>query len=151
MESLPNDVAARADRFINRVRGIEGDVLAFSSGHIIRMIAARWLGLPPADGRFFYCRPASVGVLGYEHNCHDEPIIRAGITSDCRGSNAWPAHFQASRAWFRRANAMRQRRPRFGTLPGLRFCSVEQSKDSGRRGASQEVCDEKNPEIRPRR
>jgi probable phosphoglycerate mutase len=71
----PGDVAARADRFIARVRGIEGDVLAFSSGHIIRMIAARWLGLPPGNGRFFYCRPASVGVLGFEHKNRDEPII----------------------------------------------------------------------------
>ena len=71
----PEDVAARADRFIARVRGIEGDVLAFSSGHIIRMIAARWLGLPPAAGRFFFCRPASVGVLGFEHKNRDEPII----------------------------------------------------------------------------
>jgi broad specificity phosphatase PhoE len=73
----PQDVAARADHFIKRVRDIKGDVLAFSSGHIIRMIAARWLGLSPADGRFFYCRPASVGVLGYEHNSYGEPIIRA--------------------------------------------------------------------------
>jgi broad specificity phosphatase PhoE len=56
-------------------REIEGDVLAFSSGHIIRMIAARWLGLPPAAGRFFYCRPASVGVLAFEHKCQEEPII----------------------------------------------------------------------------
>jgi probable phosphoglycerate mutase len=71
----PGDVASRADRFIARVRGIEGDVLAFSSGHIIRMIAARWLGLPPQAGKFFYCRPASVGVLGYEHRNRDEPII----------------------------------------------------------------------------
>jgi len=71
----PEDVAARADRFIARVRGIETDVLAFSSGHIIRMIAARWLGLPPGAGRFFYCRPTSVGVLGYEHKKRDEPII----------------------------------------------------------------------------
>ena len=71
------DLTASPDRFINRVREIKGDVLAFSSGHIIRMIAARWLGLSPADGRFFYCRPASVGVLGYEHNSYDEPIIRA--------------------------------------------------------------------------
>jgi probable phosphoglycerate mutase len=71
-----DDVAARADRFVARVRGIEGDVIAFSSGHIIRMIAARWLGLPPGAGRFFFCRPASVGVLGYEHNSRDEPIIR---------------------------------------------------------------------------
>jgi broad specificity phosphatase PhoE len=50
---------------------------AAASGHIIRLIAARWLGLPAEDGRFFYCRPASVGVLGYEHNSSDEPIIRA--------------------------------------------------------------------------
>jgi broad specificity phosphatase PhoE len=71
----PEEVAARADRFIARVRSIEGDVLAFSSGHIIRMIAARWLGLPPGAGRFFYCRPASVGVLGFEHKKRDEPII----------------------------------------------------------------------------
>jgi probable phosphoglycerate mutase len=75
----PHEVAARADRFIARVRAIEdqgaGDVLAFSSAHIIRMIAARWLGLPPAAGRFFFCRPASVGVLGFEHNSRDEPII----------------------------------------------------------------------------
>jgi probable phosphoglycerate mutase len=71
----PEDVAARADRFIARVRPIEEDVLAFSSGHIIRMIAARWLGLSPDAGRFFYCRPASVGVLGFEHRNRDEPII----------------------------------------------------------------------------
>jgi probable phosphoglycerate mutase len=71
----PQDVAARADRFIARARDIDGDVLAFSSGHIIRMIAARWLGLPPAAGRFFFCRPASVGVLGFEHGSRDEPII----------------------------------------------------------------------------
>jgi probable phosphoglycerate mutase len=72
---LPGDVASRADRFIARVRDIEGDVLAFSSAHIIRMIAARWLGLPPQAGRFFFCRPASVGVLGFEHKKRDEPII----------------------------------------------------------------------------
>jgi probable phosphoglycerate mutase len=71
----PQDVAARADRFIDRVRRVEGDVLAFSSAHIIRMIAARWLGLPPAAGRLFFCRPASVGVLGFEHNNREEPII----------------------------------------------------------------------------
>src|SRR5208283_569194 len=46
----PQDVAARADRFIAQIRGIAGDVLAFSSGHIIRMIAARWNGLTPAAG-----------------------------------------------------------------------------------------------------
>jgi probable phosphoglycerate mutase len=71
----PGDVAGRADRFIARVRESDGDVLAFSSGHVIRMIAARWLGLPPSAGRFFFCRPASVGVLGFEHKNPDEPIV----------------------------------------------------------------------------
>jgi probable phosphoglycerate mutase len=72
----PEDVAARADRFIARIHGMTGDLLAFSSGHIIRMIAARWHGMPPAAGRVFYCRPASVGVLDFEHDRRDEPIIR---------------------------------------------------------------------------
>ena len=72
----PQDVAARADRFIARVHSMTGDVLAFSSGHIIRMIAARWNGLAPAAGRAFFCPPASVGVLGFEHDSRDQPVIR---------------------------------------------------------------------------
>lgn len=71
----PQAVAERADRFLARVRDLEGDVLAFSSGHIIRMIAARWLGLPPDGGRFFFCRPASLGMLTFEHHRREEPII----------------------------------------------------------------------------
>jgi probable phosphoglycerate mutase len=71
----PGDVAARADRFVARVRSLHGDVLTFSSGHIIRMIAARWIGLAPELGRCFYCRPASVGILGYEHQSAEEPMI----------------------------------------------------------------------------
>ena len=72
----PQDVAARADRFIARVHGMAGDVLAFSSGHIIRMIAARWHGMPPAAGRVFFCRPASVGVLGFERENREQPVLR---------------------------------------------------------------------------
>jgi probable phosphoglycerate mutase len=72
----PGDVAARANRFLARVHGLAGDVLAFSSGHIIRMIAARWLGLPPAAGRVFFCDPASVGVLGFEHDHREQPVLR---------------------------------------------------------------------------
>jgi probable phosphoglycerate mutase len=71
----PAEVAARADRFIALAQAVGGDVLAFSSGHIIRMIAARWLGGPPEAGRFFFCYPASVGVLAFEHDNRDEPII----------------------------------------------------------------------------
>ena len=71
----PRDVAMRADRFIARVRDFTGNVLAFSSGHIIRMIAARWLVQQPAAGRLLVCDPASVGVLGFEHDSPAEPTI----------------------------------------------------------------------------
>ena len=49
----PSQVGARADRAIKRVRAIEGNVLLFSSGHFLRVLAARWLGLEPGAGRFF--------------------------------------------------------------------------------------------------
>jgi probable phosphoglycerate mutase len=82
----PQDVAMRADRFIARVHDIGGDVLAFSSGHIIRMIAARWNGLRPGDGRLFSAaRPASAcsalsmkAVTNLSSGC--------GITSVSHGS-----------------------------------------------------------------
>src|SRR5262249_26814075 len=70
------DVGGRADRFIARVRELGGNVLAFSSGHLIRVIAARWLGLPPAAGRCFFCAPGSVGELGSEHDSPDQPVVR---------------------------------------------------------------------------
>jgi probable phosphoglycerate mutase len=70
----PEQVAARADRFVEMVRLIDGDVAAFSSGHIIRMIAARWLGLPALAAKYFYTATASVGILGYEHN-RTQPVV----------------------------------------------------------------------------
>lgn len=71
----PGDMSARADRFVARVLALEGDIIAFSSGHFIRAIAARWLGLPVGLGRCFYCRPASLGALSFEHNSRDEPVV----------------------------------------------------------------------------
>src|SRR5262249_49071001 len=56
------DVADRADRFIHRVHDIGGNVLAFSSGHIIRMVAARGLGFPPGAGRGLFWRPGAGGA-----------------------------------------------------------------------------------------
>jgi probable phosphoglycerate mutase len=70
----PEAVVVRADRFIGKVRAIGGDVAAFSSGHINRVIAARWLGLAPAVAGSFLCYTASVGILSYDHAI-DSPAI----------------------------------------------------------------------------
>ena len=71
----PDQVGARADRVVSRLREAQGDVLLFSSGHFLRVLAARWLGLEPAGGRFFLLSTASLSALGYEHNL-DQPVIR---------------------------------------------------------------------------
>jgi probable phosphoglycerate mutase len=71
----PSEVGARADRVVQRVRAIDGDVLVFSSGHFLRVFAVRWLGLDAAFGRYFLLSTASVSALGYEHNL-SEPVIR---------------------------------------------------------------------------
>src|SRR5262245_64692796 len=72
----PEQVGARADRVIERVRAVAGDVLLFSSAHFLRTLTARWLGLPPAAARYWVLDTASLSVLGYEHGNRSEPVIR---------------------------------------------------------------------------
>ncbi len=71
----PAQVAARADRVASRVRAAPGNVLVFSSGHFLRALAARWLGLELAAGRYFLLGTAALSALGYDHNT-SEPVIR---------------------------------------------------------------------------
>jgi probable phosphoglycerate mutase len=68
------EVGARADRVIGRLRSLPGHVLLFGHGHFFRVLAARWLGLPAEDARYFVLGTAALSVLGYEHT-PDEPAI----------------------------------------------------------------------------
>jgi broad specificity phosphatase PhoE len=68
-------VGVRADRVVQKARAIDGDVLVFSSGHILRVVGARWLGLEPGAARYFFLRTASLSALGYEHN-RSRPVIQ---------------------------------------------------------------------------
>lgn len=71
----PAQIAARADRVVARVRAITGNVLIFSSGHFLRVLAARWLGVEPLIGKYLMLDTASLSALSYEHDMCD-PAIR---------------------------------------------------------------------------
>jgi probable phosphoglycerate mutase len=72
----PEEVGLRADRVIGRVRAAGGDVLVFSSGHFIRVLAARWLELGPGSaGKYLVLNTSSLSALGYEHKL-SQPVIR---------------------------------------------------------------------------
>jgi probable phosphoglycerate mutase len=72
----PAEAAARADRVVSRLRAVPGDVLLFSSGHFIRVIATRWIGLEvTANARRFMLSTASLSAVGYEKEL-SRPVIR---------------------------------------------------------------------------
>lgn len=74
-----DQIAVRADRVIERARSIDGAVLLFSSGHFLRVLAARWLGLKPQGARYLLLSTASLSTLTYEHSL-SEPVI--GLWND---------------------------------------------------------------------
>lgn len=61
----PEQVGARADRVLIRVRATEGNVVLFAHGHILRVLAARWINLPASYGEHFLLDTATLNVLGY--------------------------------------------------------------------------------------
>lgn len=66
-------VGNRADTVIADVRAGAGPVVAFAHGHLLRVLASRWIGLPPADGALLALETASISVLGYER---ETPVVR---------------------------------------------------------------------------
>ena len=67
-----DEVAARADRVLARIAATHGDVLVVSHGHLLRVLAARWLGLAPRSGGLFALGTATVSVLGHDR---ETPVI----------------------------------------------------------------------------
>ena len=60
------EVGARVDRVIGEVRSVDGDAVLFAHGHVLRVLAARWLGLEPEAGRLLALDTATISTLGYE-------------------------------------------------------------------------------------
>ncbi len=76
------DVGVRADRVLARCAPVlanGADCVLVAHAHVLRVLTARWLGLPPIDGRLFALEPATLSSLGFEHDC---PVVRSW--------NAWP-------------------------------------------------------------
>jgi broad specificity phosphatase PhoE len=72
----PQQVSVRADHIVRRIRAVTGNVLIFTSGHFLRVLATRWLGLEPSvNCKYFMLSTASLSALGYEHN-RSRPVIR---------------------------------------------------------------------------
>lgn len=93
----PAQVSARADRVVQRLREIAGDVLLFSSGHFIKVLTVRWLGLEPnRNSKYFLLSTASLSALGYDHDL-SKPVIR--FWNDTRHVDEWMTASPASHPW----------------------------------------------------
>ena len=71
----PEQMSARADRVIARLRSLDGDVLIVSHGHFLRALAVRWIGLPVEQARHFPLETASFSVLGFDGGAENAPTI----------------------------------------------------------------------------
>ena len=83
----PQQVAERADRIVDRLRAVSGNVLIFSSGHFLRVLAGSWIGLEPYEARSLMLSTGSVSVLGYEHNLEQPAITLWNDTNHLLSSN----------------------------------------------------------------
>jgi probable phosphoglycerate mutase len=69
----PDDMATRVDRVIERARAVDGPVALFAHGHVLRVLGARWIGLPPAGGAHFLLNTSTLTILSWYRG---QPAIR---------------------------------------------------------------------------
>lgn len=72
----PADVAARVDRLVGKLRGLDGNVLCFAHGHLLRVLAARWVNQPVSFATMLLLGTGSVSILYFNHHSPDEPAIQ---------------------------------------------------------------------------
>jgi broad specificity phosphatase PhoE len=84
------EVGARVDPLIAELKRAEGDVALFAHGHILRVLAARWLGLPPQDGKLLALSTARLSVLGYERETEVIRRWNAPVTPSADASTTSP-------------------------------------------------------------
>jgi broad specificity phosphatase PhoE len=70
---MPEQVGVRVDRVVARVRAVEGNVALFAHGHVLRVLVARWIGLPPGAGQHFLLDTGTLSVLSYYYEL---PAVR---------------------------------------------------------------------------
>ena len=71
-----DDICGRIDGLVGRLKALSGNVLLFAHGHVLRVLAARWVGQPVPFGRALLLSTATVSVLGFDHHAMDEPAIK---------------------------------------------------------------------------
>lgn len=84
----PAAVGARVDRVIARARALDGDVALFAHGHVLRVLAARWLGLPAGGGQHFLLDTGTLNVLGYYRGIPAVKIWNAPLPGESRGAES---------------------------------------------------------------
>ena len=81
------EIVARAHRVVGKCRSIQGDVILFSSGHFLRVLATAWLDVDVTQARCFFLGTAALSVLGYDH-AMDDPVVR--LWNECPGMASAP-------------------------------------------------------------
>ena len=85
----PGEIGARVDRVIEKARAVKGNVILFAHGHVLRVFAARWLGLPASEGQRFLLDTATMNILSYlPRHSSGQAMERAGSVLSASAARA---------------------------------------------------------------